>query len=46
MNKTIRTNRSEYAAGYAARVNNLPIPANVSRQWAKGYRDAWKEAHA
>ncbi len=37
-----RTARTEYAAGYAARVNRQPVPASVSRQWANGYRAAWE----
>lgn len=40
--KTYRTAGADYAAGYSARQNNQPIPANVSRRWAQGYRDAWR----
>ena len=42
MTKTIRTNRTEYNAGYTARINGLPIPHTVSRSWALGYSDAWR----
>lgn len=42
MKTTVRTVRTDYAAGYAARVNGLPVPASVSRRWADGYRDAWQ----
>lgn len=41
--RKVRTNRSEYEAGYAARVNGLPIPGTVSRQWSRGYQAAWLE---
>lgn len=44
--RKVRTNRSEYEAGYAARVNRLPIPGTVSRQWARGYQAAWLEGAA
>ena len=37
----VRTHRSDYDAGYAARVEGSPIPASVSRAWAKGYHAAW-----
>ena len=42
MAKTIRTNRTEYNDGYSARVNGRPIPHTVSRSWARGYHDAWR----